>query len=114
LSAIVRFANGALLNLRITHLDADPDPHQLVVTGTGGKYRMDQRAFEIHRKSGEETRIVKGINRQGQQDQYYLNIADALTGKAELVISAEWSRRTMEILALATRSAAENRAIRVG
>ena len=111
LSAIVRFENGVLLNLRLTHLDMNPAPHQLVITGTKGKYHMDQRNFELHLKSGEETHIVKGHNREGQQQKYYRNVAKALTGEAELVITPEWSRRTMEVLALATESAKQNKAI---
>ena len=34
-----------------------------------------------------------------------------MTGKAALVITPEWSRRTMEILDLASRSARENRTL---
>lgn len=114
LSAIVRFANGTLLNLRITHLDPDPPNGQVVFTGTAGKYRMNQGDYEIIRVSGQEKTILQGKNRPGEQERYYENIADALTGQASLVITAAWSRRTMEILDLATRSAAEGRALRVG
>ena len=114
LSAIVRFANGALLNLRITQLDLKPEPYQLVITGTQGKYSMDQREFELRQKVGDESHIIQASNRPGEQEKYYQNISDSLCGKAKLVISAEWSRRTMEILAMATRSAETNQAIRVG
>lgn len=114
LSAIVRFANGALLNLRITHLDAEPERGQVVVTGTRGKYRMDQQTYELVQVVDGETRIRKGKNRPSEQEKYYQNVADALTGQAPLVISAEWSRRTMEILALATESARQGRALSTG
>jgi len=113
LTAIVRFANGTLFNLRITTLDMKPDEGQVVFTGTKGKYFMDQSHYEIVSKSGEETISKKGPNRPGEQEKYYRNVADALTGKAEPVITAEWSRRTMEILALATKSAAEGRTMAV-
>lgn len=113
LTAIVRFANGAVLNLRITHLDLKPDANQLVLTGTKGKYCMEQRTFALHQKIGEETHTVQGSNRPGEQDKYYRNVAGSLTGKAKLVITPEWSRRTMEILTMATKSAEENRALRV-
>ncbi len=112
LTAIVRFANGVLLNLRISHLDANPDPGQLVLTGTKGKYYMDQRGYELYTRSGSETHIVKAPNRPGQPEAYYRNIADALTGTGKLIITPEWSRRTIQILDLATRSAQEGRAIR--
>lgn len=113
LTAIVRFANGAFLDLRLTTLDAAPDQGQVVFTGTGGKYVMDQGSFAIHRVDGEEQRIVKGRNRPGEQETYYRNVAEAMTGEAELVITPEWSRRTVEVLDLASRSAREGRALRV-
>jgi predicted dehydrogenase len=113
LTAIVRFANGAMLNLRITHLDANPDKGQVAFTGTAGKYIMDQGTFELYRVNGPDTTILKGKNRAGEQEKYYRNVAAALAGKAELVITAEWSRRTMEILDLATQSARLGRAIQV-
>lgn len=113
LTAIVRFANGALLNLRITHLDANPDHGLAAFTGTTGKYVMHQGDFELYRVNGSETTILKGKNRPGEQVRYYKNVAAALAGKEPLVITAEWSRRTMEILDLATRSAVLGAAIRV-
>ena len=113
LTAIVRFANGTLLNLRLTHLDADPSPGQVVLTGTRGKYRFDGRHYEIHQVIDGESRIRKGQNRQGEQHKYYENVADALTGRAPLVISPHWSRMTMQILALATESVRQGKALRV-
>ncbi|NDV61419.1 Gfo/Idh/MocA family oxidoreductase [Puniceicoccales bacterium CK1056] len=113
LTAIVRFANGSLLNLRITHLDSEPPKGEVVFTGTAGKYFMTQNEFELVQVRGDEKTIKRGKNRPAETEKYYLNIAAALSGKAELVITPDWSRRTMEILALATRSAAEGRALLV-
>ena len=113
LSAIVRFANGALLNLRITHLDSDPPAGQVVFTGDKGKYTMTQGEYKLVNVRDSEKVVREGKNRPGEQIKYYRNVAAALTGSGELVITAEWSRRTMEILDLATRSAVEGRALRV-
>jgi len=113
MSVIVRFANGAMLDLRITTLDANPDNGQLAITGTLGKYIFDQPNFELYRPNGNETQITKGKNRASEQDNYYQNIADAMTGKAELVITPELSRRTIVILEAATKSANEGRAVRL-
>jgi scyllo-inositol 2-dehydrogenase (NADP+) len=114
LSAIVRFANGTLFNLRITQLDADPDRGQVVVTGTQGKYRMDQGTYELSQVVDGETVVRKGKNCPGEQHRYYENVAATLTGKEQFVITPEWSRRTMQILALATESAKQGRALRAG
>lgn len=112
MSVIVRFANGTLFNLRLSQLETLPSGNQLEITGTEGKYLFNQRTFERHRQGDGLVHVIKGENRSGEQDSYYRNVADALTGKAELVITANWSRRTMEILDLASRSAAEGRALR--
>lgn len=111
LTAIVRFANGTFLNLRLTTLDANPDPAQVVFTGTEGKYYMDQRGYEIHQVCEGENVRRRGTNHPGEQEKYYLNVADAMTGKGSLVITPEWSRRTMEILAMATESVRSGRAL---
>ena len=113
LTAIVRFANGSLLNLRLTHLDSDPPKGEVVFTGTAGKYFMTQNEFEVVQVRGGEKTVRQGKNRPGEAEKYYLNIAAALSGKAELVITPDWSRRTMQILDVATRSAVEGRALHV-
>jgi len=113
LSAMVRFENGTLLDLRISQLESDPPPGQVVVTGTKGKYRMDQRTWEIHQVEDGVKTVRKGTNRAGEQQRYYDNVAATLTGREEFVITPEWSRKTMAILDAATRSAAENRAIAI-
>lgn len=111
LSAMVRFENGALLNLRISQLESDPPPGQVVITGTEGTYRMDQRTYEIHKVEDGEKTIRKGPNREGEQHRYYENVAATLTGREQFIITPEWSRKTMAILTAATRSAVENRAV---
>jgi len=112
LTAIVRFANGAMLDLRMTTLDAAPDRGQVVFTGTKGKYFMDQGSYDIHLPGEAKNCVIHGKNRPGEQETYYANVADALTGKADLIITSEWSRRTIEVLELASRSARSGRAMR--
>lgn len=112
-SIISRFRNGTLLNLRITHLDAKGDPNWLVITGSKGVYTFDNNGYSIHKQEGTERHTLSGRNPEDQHGLYYANLASALVGEEELVISAEWSRKTMEILDLGSRSADENRAIRV-
>jgi len=111
-SAIVRFESGALLNLRITQLDADPSAGQLKIVGTRGTYRFTQRDYEIYRFDGKTQTIERGQNRPGEQEKYYANIAATLTSQADLIITPEWSRRPIEVLWLATESARQGRALR--
>lgn len=111
LSAMVRFANGVLLNLRVTHVDADPEPSLLVATGTAGKYYMGMQQFRMVIPEGDERVQRSGPNRSSESARYYRNIAEAMTGQADLVITPQWSRQTIEVLEAATRSAATGRAV---
>ena len=111
-SALVRFDNGAFLNLRITSLDADPRPGMLQITGTLGSYRMDHRVWEHVRRTDSGTVVREtGQNPDGETHRFYENLIFHLTGGEELVITPEWSRRPIEVLELAVRSAQERRAL---
>ncbi len=104
-AAIVRFKNGAYVNLRISHLDMNPKPAVLEITGTKGVYLMDHGCWDIITREKDVTVRRHGQNPPGTYECYYQNIADALAKSARLVISAEWSRRPIHILDLACRSA---------
>ncbi len=111
--AVVRFKNGAWLSLTITSLDADPEPGMLEVTGTEGSitfinphdgYRL------VQWKDGKKV-TTEGKQLPTEQERYYQNVTDFLTGKAELVITPEWSRRPIHILDLAVQSAKASKAL---
>jgi predicted dehydrogenase len=105
---VARFDNGAWLSLTVTTLDSLPkaaDRGQLEITGTKGTYVMNQQRYKVIRQVNGETTVEEGDNRPGRQDRFYKNIADHLTGKAELVITPEYSRRPIHILDLGARSA---------
>lgn len=112
-AAIVRFKNGAYINLRISQLDMNPKPAMLEITGTKGVYIMDHGCWDIiTREKGVSVRR-HGQNPPSTYECYYQNIADALAKGARLVISAEWSRRPIHILDLACRSAKLGKALPV-
>ncbi|MDA0747358.1 MAG: Gfo/Idh/MocA family oxidoreductase [bacterium] len=111
-SAVVRFENGAWLNLTVSSLEANPKQGQLEIAGTKGSYVFDGRTFELIQQKGDRKVITKGNNRPSTWEEFYKNVAANLMGKAELVITPEWSRRPIHILDLAVRSAAQGRAIK--
>lgn len=113
MSIIVRFANGVLLNLCISHTEADPSQDWFEIIGTLGKYRFNNQNFSVHLPDGDIVRSTHGKNPPDQWDRYYENIADAMVGAADLIITPEWSRRTMAILDLGGQSARTGRAIRI-
>jgi predicted dehydrogenase len=104
-AAIVRFKNGAYINLRISQLDMNPKPAMLEITGTKGVYIMDHGCWDIITREKGVTVRRHGQNPPGTYECYYQNIADALVKNAPLIISAAWSRRPIHILDLACRSA---------
>ena len=73
---------------------------------------FDGRTFELIQQKGDRKVITKGNNRPSTWEEFYKNVAANLMGKAELVITPEWSRRPIHILDLAVRSAAQGRAIK--
>ena len=107
----VRFTNGKYLTLRISSIEAAPPRGWLEIVGTKGTYVFDYSTFEIHRVVNGETIVTKGRNPNGQESQFYQNIADHLVKGTPLVITPEWARRPIHILDLADRSARQNRSL---
>lgn len=104
-TAIVRFSNGAFVNLCITSIDLNPKPAMLEITGTKGTYLIDYSWYEIITPENGKTIRVRGTNPPSDYSLYYKNIVEHLTQGAPLVITPEWSRRPIHILDLAGQSA---------
>jgi predicted dehydrogenase len=111
-SAIVRFSNGACLNLNISNLDSNPKRGMLEITGTEGSYVMDYGWFEVIRRDGARVLTERGNSPASQGERFYANVAAHLTQGERLVISGEWARRPIHILDLAARSARLGRALK--
>jgi scyllo-inositol 2-dehydrogenase (NADP+) len=103
--AVIRFENGAWINLTVTHLDTNPKPGFLEIHGTKGNYVMDMEAYYLHRFENGVQTTEKGVHGPSEWHRFYANIAAYLTGEAALVITAEWARRPIHILDLAVKSA---------
>ncbi|MBM4149116.1 MAG: Gfo/Idh/MocA family oxidoreductase [Lentisphaerae bacterium] len=110
--AMVRFRNGAWLNLTLSALDSNPKRGIMEITGTKGSYVMDHGTFEVITRDGSRTITDRGGNTKGQGEKFYQNIAAHLTKGERLVITPEWARRPIHIIDLAVRSARQNRALR--
>jgi len=115
-SAIVRLEDGSMINLSVSHLDTSGRP-PIQFHGTKGSYTIhmwgDQEGFII-KKPNAKGQIVekKGKHAKGRQHLFYQNIADHLTGQADLVITPQWARRPIHILDLAARSARQNKTLK--
>jgi len=106
--AIVRFANGVYVNLRISRIELNPKPGVMEVVGTKGSYIFDHKGWQLI--TSKTTR--KGKNPPTRWDAFYKNIADHLTKGTKLVITPQWSRRPIHILDLADRSARQGRSLK--
>jgi scyllo-inositol 2-dehydrogenase (NADP+) len=110
-AAMVRFGNGAYLNLRISAIDSNPKQGQLEVTGTKGSYVFDGKTWEmVTPKRGSIVR-EQGQNPQSQSWQFYQNVADHIIDGDKLVITPQWARRPVHIIDLAVKSAVTGKAI---
>ncbi len=112
-AAVVRFANGSMLNLNISHLRSYQDGHTLKFFGTKGCYLLDFETWttRIANRKGELVEKT-GKHPKGQQHLFYKNIADYLTGQDELIITPQWARRPIHVLDLADRSAKQNKTLK--
>ncbi|WP_309382903.1 Gfo/Idh/MocA family protein [Cerasicoccus frondis] len=106
-AAVIRFANGARVELSVTHLDSDSPDGMMRVVGTKGSVTfMDPHSrYRLCKQEGKERCIQEGAQEETKQELYYQNVAEFLTGKADLIITPEWSRRPIHILDLAAQSA---------
>ena len=111
-SAVVRFKNGSWLNLTISTLETNPKPGWLEVAGTQGSYTFDHRGYRMIRQKGKRKWTTERKNPRSRWARYYRNLVGHLTGREKLVITPEWSRRTIHILDLAVKSARKGAAIK--
>lgn len=113
-TAIARFANGAFINLSVSQLRAESNPHFLTAHGTGGSYAIGWDGWTT-RKPNRKGEIIEKAGKHPKSDGgkiFYQNIADHLTGQAELVITPEWARRPIHILDLAAKSAEQGKTLK--
>jgi len=108
---VVRFQGSQWLTLGITHLDSKGKEGWIEVTGTKGSIVIDGGHTTLYQHLKGRSVITKMNHPADEGIRYYENVADYLTGKAELVITAEWSRRPIHILDLAARSAKAGKAL---
>ncbi len=113
-TAIVRFRKGALLRLRISHLESNPSPFTIGFFGTKGCYLIGWDQWTT-RTPGRDGKLVEktGKHPPGKQHLFYKNIAEHLTGKADLIITPQWARRPIHLIDLAGKSAKQNKALKV-
>ncbi len=110
--AVVRFRNGAWLTMSISHLDSNPKPGFLEITGTEGSYVMlDHRKYQIHRRTASTLAIEEGSNPADEHHRFYENLAAHLMRGEKLVITPEWSRRPVHVIDLAVQSAKKGRTL---
>jgi predicted dehydrogenase len=109
----VRFKTGQWLALRITHIDSNPKPGVVEITGTKGTLTFDHQGWEIVTHDGENEVRNRGTNPANEGWRFYRNVADHLARGKQLVITPQWGRRMIHVLDLAMRSARAGRALRV-
>ena len=110
-AAVIRFKNGAWINLCISQLDANPKPGFVEIHGTTGNYVIDWNHYMHHRLEDGVATTEQGPHPQSQSQKFYDNIAAHLIKGEKLIITPEWSRRPIHVLDLAMRSAKAGRAL---
>ncbi len=113
-TVVVRFKNGAMINLCISQLRSDPPTESFVrFVGTKGSYDIGWTQWKTRLADKKHQLIEKtGEHPKSRGDLFYKNVADYLTGQDELVITPEWARRPIHILDLAAQSAKQGKAMK--
>lgn len=112
-AAIVRFANGATINLSISQLRSDPRPYVLAFYGTGGAYEINWQGWTTRLPNRKGELVEKtGKHPKDKGHLFYQNVADYMTGQDKLIITPQWARRPIHILDLAGRSAQQNKTMK--
>jgi predicted dehydrogenase len=109
---VARFASGQWVTLRITQIDSNPPPGLFKITGTTGSLVVDWKESILHQRRKDRTIVTHIDHPPDREAGYFRNIAAFLTGKAPLIITAEWARRPVHIIDLAMQSARHGRAIK--
>jgi len=108
---VVRFKGAQWLTLSVSHLDSKGKEGWLEITGTKGTLVFDGDSTTIHQHIKDRKVTTRMKNPADEGFRYYENVAGYLTRKAPLVITAEWSRRPIHILDLASKSAKAGKAL---
>lgn len=109
---VVRFEGDAVGSHIQSSISLHAKPPILIV-GTKGAITAGQQSVTVHTigKSGE--RISTSVSMvPSQWEKYYRNIRDHILYGKELIITAEWARRVIQVLDLGTRSAHLGRALK--
>ena len=111
-AAIVRFKNGAYINLSISQLNARGNPYMIEFHGTKGCYLINWKEWTT-KIAGAKGKVVEktGKHPKSRGDLFYKNIAQYLVGNEDLIITPQWARRPIHILDLANRSAKQNKTL---
>ena len=111
-AAVVRFKNGAYINLSISQLNAAGREHMIEFHGTKGCYLINWQGWTTKIAGAKGKPVEKtGKHPKSRGDLFYKNIAQYLVGNEDLIITPQWARRPIHILDLANRSAKQNKTL---
>lgn len=109
IGASIRLDDGVVIHLRITTLDPEVGRNLVTFYGTEGKYAFTIEDYELRQRCNGEEHVWRGSNPPGEEAHFYANVADAIAGKDELIISPEYAAGFIRLIELAHRSAREGR-----
>jgi scyllo-inositol 2-dehydrogenase (NADP+) len=111
---VARFDNGQWLTLCISSIDSfakGAERKWVEVTGTKGTYLFGGDGWKTIVQGPDGPVTEEGENPPSEGHRFYENVAGALVGREDLVITAEWARRPIHILDLGVRSAQSGRSL---
>jgi len=95
--SIVRFQNGAVADITMSHLDRAPKPRWRVL-GTKGAIISKDKHFEVHTEVDGVAASIQAPYKASNWDAYYANVADHILDGAPLVVTPESARRVIQVI----------------
>ncbi len=111
---VARFDSGQWLTLQMSSIDSfakGAERNWVEVTGTKGTYLFGGSGWKTIVPGPDGAVTEEGENPTSEGHRFYQNVAAALVGEEDLVITAEWARRPIHILDLGVRSAQAGHAL---
>jgi scyllo-inositol 2-dehydrogenase (NADP+) len=111
--AIVRFENGAVAEIEVSHASRAPKPRFRILGTKGGIIDRWDGKFQMNTEVNGVLLNSEVQYRQGEHFKYYSNIADHLLLDEPLAVTGESARRVIAVIETAEKSSKQGKALSV-
>jgi len=109
IESIIKFKNGAIVNIQISSVSSVPKPNWRVLGSKGGILYEGQGVLKVFTRDG-DLEEIELKDRQSNWGDYYVNIAEHLLSGGPLGVTPESARRVISVIETTGKSALSGKA----